>query len=211
MPANVEVEVKRDLYDLGQDLGLRRNGKTDRGIDYPHSIKAEAYAREDDPLHAFNEAYSNSNIMLTPDPEGGSLSDFQEMLDYTWGSDESGTHLEALAINQHEHLPVLNEAKEVLEQNGYQAKTVIEFDFTEDCIKEAVKAVEENGARVSLALYDGPQGKEVIREGQRTNIQYNAGNQSLTPEVTADKNSLETSREIEEDLENILEEQGLLR
>ncbi|MFB6114844.1 MAG: hypothetical protein ABEK04_01020 [Candidatus Nanohalobium sp.] len=210
---NIGLDVKRDVNEIADEIVGRRNEKIAKDIDYPHSIRAHVYSSEQDPLYAFNKAFSDSTIMMTPDPESsGSVDGFRQLMDYTWEQEDRGTDLEALAPEQCEHVPVLRNATQLLAENGYSAEVEIEGTYIEDNIEEAIDAVESNGAKVELWMNDGPQGEEVIGDGLYTKARYHPGSQQLEPEVNvATENAdYETAEEVQNDLERILEKEGLL-
>jgi len=216
---NLDVDVRRDLGDIADELVPHRNSKVEKDIDFPTKYRADVYAAETDAEYAFNKAFADSEIKSvihvgTEDDFSATPANLKKMLQHT-GDSEAKTDLEVLPRKQPQHVPVLQDTVDTLHDAGYSdAYVEITSQATATSLTETIETLEEQGAYVSVKMSEGPQGEEVIGNDLYTAVRYDPIKQAVEPDVSIsvpENTSREVAEEVQSELEEVLDRQGLLR
>ena len=209
----IRAEVKRDAEDIVEEMIPHRNSKVEKGVDLPIGYKAVVNVAADTAEDGFYETYAESEIRMQPQPGAmGSAQDIAEIISHT---SDTETDLKVKPEGIVEHAPVIQEGMDAFEANGYRTGMEFYKDFNATTVTELIEEVEEQGVRPRIYFKEMPLNLQTEDPTHHyyVDVLYNSEEKLLNPEVKvampANANE-EEAEQIESELEEVLEEEGLL-
>lgn len=230
-----DYESENDSNELVEDLRSSmmeyRSEKVESDSNFPAKYKTIVNAGGKDPESAFYNAPVSSEFMMTIQP-GTGFENLQDLASSVKLSSNAVEDIEAFPKNTCEHLPALQNTFEVLNENGYSTKTSVYAEERGDTVEETINNLVDNGARVEMHLR-GPK-TQVQLDGENpshpddvlyTDLSYDADSRSIESMISQcavpleddpqyDQNMEKINQNIdriETEVEQILEEEGLLK
>lgn len=205
--SNIGVEVLRDPSYVINDLMEFRNEKVERDIDMPIEYKVGSYISDGFPENSFYKTYANSCIEMVPRPPSY-IPEVQEIVEILSVTKGVSAPIEAKPKNIAVHEPVLREAYEELDNEGYTTLTAQEAHARGRTVEGTLEDLEDRGIetviRVEKAPWSSFRGMDIF-------LDYDAEDQTFSPEIGRKDPGVERERveQAEEELEDLLKDYGL--
>lgn len=227
-PESVSNELVEDLRSSMMEY---RSEKVESDSNFPATYKATLNAGGEDPESAFYNMPVSSEFRMTIQP-GTGFENPQDLVSSVKLSENAVEDIEVFPEDTCEHLPVLQDAYEVLNENGYSTTTSAYAEEKGDTVEETLQDLVDNGARVEMHL-GGPK-TQVRLDGDNpshpddvlyTDLVYDADSRTIDPMIEQcvvpqeddpqyDQNMEKINQNIdriETEVEQLLEQEGLLK
>lgn len=226
-----ESDSNELVDDIRSSMMEYRSEKVESESNFPATYKTTVNAGGEDPESAFYNIPVSSEFKMTIQP-GTGFENIQDLASSVQLSENAVEDIEVFPENTCEHLPVLQDAYEVLNENGYSTTTSAYAEERGDTVEETLQNLADNGARVEMHL-KGPK-TQVSLDGESpshpddvlyTDLAYDADSRSIEPMISQcsvpleddpqyDQNMEKINKNIERiesEVERLLEQEGLLK
>jgi hypothetical protein len=207
----LDIEITRTKSEIIEDFMEYRNKKVESDADFPASYKANIYGTGNLAEDAFYEAFADSSMKMTVTP-GTGFETMESMAKSVMSVEDAEVNLRAKVDGIQDHASTIQTGIDALEDAGFDPYAEIRKEQSYGgSAAEAIESIQEEGVPLNVWSRTDPVNNHP--DSHYVVANYKPVNQNLEPNSSVcapDIGTQEEAEEINERMEDVLDEVGLL-